>query len=191
MQEKMKIHLLGPSCSGTSTLGKLISEKYNIPWFDTDDIFWVKTDPPFTIKREVDERINILKKIIDENNSFVLSGSALKWGDFMKEYLDLVIYKYVDQETRIKRLIEREKRRYGNRIEAGNDMHNIHKEFVEWNKKYETGGMDMRSRKSELNWIMDLKCMVRKLEEDRKPDEELKIIERIISETKELAENVQ
>ena len=127
----MKIHLLGPSCSGTSTLGKLIAEKYNILWIDTDDIFWVKTNPPFTTKREINERIKLLEEILEKNESLVLSGSALKWGDFIKNYLDIIIYKYVDQDIRIKRLIAREKSRYGNRIDSGNDMYEIHKEFVE------------------------------------------------------------
>jgi len=176
----MKIHLLGPSCSGTSTLGKLIAEKYNIPWFDTDDIFWVKTDPPFTTKRERNERIKLLKDVFDKNNSLVLSGSAIEWGDFTKDYLDLVIYKYVEQEIRIKRLLKREKSRHGNRIEYGNDMYEKHIEFLEWNKKYETGGMDMRSRKSELSWISDVKCKVIKLEQNILPEEELKIVSKEI-----------
>ena len=172
----MKIHLLGPSCSGTSTLGKLIGEKYNIPWFDTDEIFWIKTNPPFTTKRERNERIKILKEMFKENSSLVLSGSAMEWGDFIKDYLDVIIYKYVIQEIRIKRLLAREKERYGNRIEIGNDMYEIHKEFIEWNKKYETGGMEMRSRKKELSWISDVNCKIIKLEQDKKPEEELKIV---------------
>jgi adenylate kinase family enzyme len=176
----MKIHLLGPSCSGTSTLGKLIARKYKIPWYDTDDIFWIKTDPPFTTKREKNERINILKEIFEKNNSLVLSGSALRWGDFIKDHLDIIIYKYVKQEIRIKRLLEREKNRYGNRIDPGNDMHEIHKEFVAWNKKYETGGMEMRSKKSEMSWLDDVKCEIIKLEENKTPEEELKIASEII-----------
>ena len=176
----MKIHLLGPSCSGTSTLGKLIAEKYNIPWFDTDNIFWIKTNPPFTAKRERNERIKLLEDIFGKNNSLVLSGSAIKWGDFIKDYFDIIIYKYVEQEIRIKRLLEREKNRYGNRIDLGNDMYEIHKEFVEWNKKYETGGMEMRSRKSELSWISDIKCKIIKFEENEPPEEELKIVSKEI-----------
>jgi len=180
----MKIHLLGPSCSGTSTLGKLIAEKYNIPWFDTDEIFWIKTDPPFTTKREINERIKMLENIFNVNSSLVLSGSAIKWGDSMKNRLDLVVYKYVDQETRIKRLMAREIERYGNRIEFGNDMYDAHKKFVEWNKKYETGGMDMRSGKSELLWINDIKCKIIKLEENRTTEEELKIVSKEIDQIK-------
>jgi adenylate kinase family enzyme len=172
----MKIHLLGPSCSGTTTLGKLIAEKYDILWFDTDDIFWIKTEPPYTTKREKNERIKLLEDIFTKNVSLVLSGSALEWGDFIKNYLDLIIFKYVDQENRIKRLMAREIERYGNRIDIGNDMYEIHKEFIEWNKKYETGGMEMRSRKSELAWISDAKCKVMKLENNELPENELKIV---------------
>jgi len=172
----MKIHLLGPSCSGTSTLGKLITKKYNIPWFDTDEIFWIKTNPPFTAKRKTNERIKLLEDIIKENNSLVLSGSALQWGDFIKNHMDIIILKYTDQENRIKRLIAREKERYGNRIDPGNDMYETHKEFIEWNKKYETGGMGMRSRESELAWISDAKCKILKLENNDPPEEELKIV---------------
>jgi adenylate kinase family enzyme len=176
----MKIHLLGPSCSGTSTLGKLIAGKYKIPWYDTDDIFWVKTDPPFTTKREKNERINILKNIFAKNNSLVLSGSAMGWGDFIKNNVDIVIYKYVEQGIRIKRLLEREKNRYGKRIELGNDMYEVHKEFIEWNKNYENGGMDMRSRKSELTWLEDIQCKIIKIEESILPNEELEIVSKVI-----------
>jgi adenylate kinase family enzyme len=172
----MKIHLLGPSCSGTSTLGKLIAKKYNIPCFDSDDIFWIKTSPPFTTKREKSERTKILMDIFDKNNSLVLSGSAMDWGDFIKNHLDIVIYKYVEQEVRIKRLMARETERYGNRIEPGNDMYEIHKEFIEWNKKYEIGGMEMRSRKSELFWISDVNCKIIKLEQNAPSEKELEIV---------------
>lgn len=172
----MKIHLLGPSCSGTTTLGKLIAKEYKIPWYDSDDIFWIKTDPPFTQKRELNERIRTLQEIFKNNNSFVLSGSALKWGDSIKNSLDIVIYKYVEQDIRIQRLLARERQRYGNRIDPGNDMYQIHKEFVEWAKKYETGGMEMRSKKSELEWIKDIKCKIIMLEGNKPPEDELRIV---------------
>ena len=139
---------------------------------------------PYTTKREKNDRIKILENIFLQNDSLVLSGSALKWGDFIRDRLDLIILKYVDQENRIKRLMAREKERYGNRIDPGNDMHEIHKEFIEWNKKYETGGMEMRSRKSELEWISNIKCKVIKLENNDPLEEELKIVSKEIKEIK-------
>jgi hypothetical protein len=98
----MKIHLLGPTCSGTSTLGKLIADSLNIPWFDTDELSWVKTDPPFTTMKERAQRIKNLKEVFEHNNSLVLSGAVIPWGNFIVNYLDIVIYKYVDQEIRLR-----------------------------------------------------------------------------------------
>ncbi len=177
----MKIHLLGPSCSGTTTLGKLIAKEYKIPWYDSDDIFWIKTDPPFTQKRELHERIEMLQEIFKNNDSLVLSGSVLKWGDSIKNLLDIVIYKYAEQDIRIQRLLAREKQRYGDRINPGNDMHQIHKEFVEWAKKYEVGGMEMRSKKSELEWIKDITGKLIMLEGNEAPEDELQFVLRTIA----------
>ena len=176
----MRIHLLGPSGSGTSTLGKLIAENFNIPWFDSDEISWIKTDPPFTINRKRDERIKLLKEILMNNNSFVLSGAVRTWGDFISDYLDIVIYKYVEQQIRIKRLLERAKNRYGNRFYPGSDVYKLHEQLVDYTKKYETGGMDIRSRMSHLSWLNTLNCEIIRLEGDKTPEEELKIIKEII-----------
>ncbi len=63
----MKIHLLGPSGSGTSTLGKALGDRLGRPWFDSDDFFWIPTDPPFTTKRPADERGRLLAATLAEN----------------------------------------------------------------------------------------------------------------------------
>ena len=172
----MKIQLIGPTCSGTSTLGKLIAESFNIPWFDADDILWEKTDPPFTIQKEKIERIKILESIFEKNISLVLSGWTGEWGDIIKNKLDLVIYKYVEQDIRIERLYGREKQRYGNRIDPGNDMYIRFKGLEEYIKLYETGGMNIRSRIRQLHWLNDLKCKIIKLEKNISLEEELKIV---------------
>ena len=38
----MKIHLLGSSGSGTSTIGKILAKKLNIHFFESDDFFGKK-----------------------------------------------------------------------------------------------------------------------------------------------------
>lgn len=50
------VQILGASGSGTTTLGKAISEKYDSKHLDTDDYFWLPTDPKYTTKREPSER---------------------------------------------------------------------------------------------------------------------------------------
>ena len=177
----MKIHLLGPSCSGQSTLGKLISQKYQIPYFDTDDIVWIETDPPFSVQRKNIEKMELLERIFENNNSLILGGAAIWSGNFIKNFLDLVIYKYVEQEIRIKRLLERYKK-YGNRILPGNDMYENFNKLLEYMKGYETGGMEMRSKKQQLSWLEDINCKIIKLEGEKTLEEELKIVTEEIDE---------
>ena len=179
----MKIHLLGPSGSGTTTLGKALASALSIPHFDSDHFFWIPTVPPFTTKRPAHERIIMLESALGGLDSWILSGSMLTWGDFLKPVLDVVIYKYVRREIRIPRLLKREKERYGDRINPGHDMHIQHVEFIDWAKEYETGGLDMRSKASEEDWMNDLKCRIIRIENEIPLKEELSIVLSVINDS--------
>ncbi len=176
----MKIHILGPSGSGTTTLGRALSAKFDIPHFDSDDFFWLDTDPPFTEKRSIEDRIRLLESTLGEHDSWILSGSMMKWGDFLIPQLELVIYLYVEKEIRIERLKDRERKNFGSRIDPGNDMYENHREFIEWASSYEDGGMDMRSRMSEEAWVGKLKCRVLRIEGEMGVNEEVGIVEKRI-----------
>ena len=176
----MKIHLLGPCGSGTSTVGRLIAKKYNYAWFDSDDFYWHKTNPPYTQKRTIDERINLINATLEQYDSWVLSGSMLKWGNHLRDAFDLVIYLYVDKDKRIKRLEKRERQNFGDRIDPGNDMGEIHKAFIEYSKRYEDGGMDIRSRLSENEWMKELKCKILRIESNMETEDEIELVSREI-----------
>ena len=45
---KNVIHIFGAFGSGTTTLGKKICEELGYTLMDTDDYFWMPTDPKFT-----------------------------------------------------------------------------------------------------------------------------------------------
>ena len=55
-----RIHILGASGSGTTTLGRALAERLQYPHFDTDDYFWLPTDPPYTQQRARTERAQLL-----------------------------------------------------------------------------------------------------------------------------------
>lgn len=48
-----RIHILGASGSGTTTLAERLSQEFGYTHLDTDNFFWVKTDPAFKQIREV------------------------------------------------------------------------------------------------------------------------------------------
>lgn len=155
---KSVIHIYGASGSGTSTLGKAIAKQLGYTFMDTDDYFWVPTNPKYTTKRNVTERLQLMNKDISQSDKIVISGSFVDWGDELIPYLTLAIRVVTDKEVRIKRLKEREKEHFGSRIEPGGDMYENHMEFLAWAAAYETGDISMRSKAKHDEWEKLLLC---------------------------------
>lgn len=155
---KNVIHIYGASGSGTSTLGRKISEELGYKFMDTDDYFWLPTDLQYTTKRSKEERIALMKKDISENDNVVISGSLVDWGDELIPLFTLAVRMVTDTEIRIKRLKIREKKKFGDRIMPRGDMYANHMEFIEWAGKYDTGSVDMRSKAKHDEWQKRLMC---------------------------------
>ena len=164
---------MGASGSGTTSLGRALSQELNIPHFDTDDFFWEETDPPFTEIRSTDKRKELIKEVIEDKDSWIISGSLTKWGDFLIPLFDIVIFLYVEKDIRIHRLKKREKERFGSRIEPGGDMYKNHEEFIAWASSYDKGGMEMRSKTREEAWLERLDCKVVKIIGDVSVEEQI------------------
>jgi adenylate kinase family enzyme len=153
-----KVHILGASGSGTSTLGKLLETKYQFKHLDTDDYYWLPTNPPFTESREREERIHLLRQDILQNEKCVISGSLCGWGDVFIPYFDLVIRVVTPTDLRIDRIKQRELKRFGKRILPGGDMYEEHQAFLEWASTYDIGGIDMRSKALHDKWLKQISC---------------------------------
>jgi len=160
------IHILGASGSGTSTLGRAIAQSFGHVHLDTDDYFWEPTDPPFQRPREREHRLALLGAGLDAHPRWVLSGSLCGWGDVFIPRFDLVIFLLVPQEIRLARLLERERRCYGEEaLAAGGAMHAGHTAFMTWAAGYDDGGEEMRSRRQHETWLAALPCPCLRLEE--------------------------
>ncbi|HEX3075602.1 MAG TPA: hypothetical protein VHQ24_01900, partial [Lachnospiraceae bacterium] len=152
------IHIYGASGSGTTTLGRKICDELGYTFMDTDDYFWMPTNPMYTTKRDREERIALMRNEIEKANNVVISGSLVDWGDVLIPLFTLVIRLETDTDVRIERLGIREKQMFGKRIEVGGDMYENHKEFIEWAKAYDTGNVDMRSKANHDEWQKLLQC---------------------------------
>ncbi|MBB4442474.1 MULTISPECIES: ATP-binding protein [Rhizobium] len=147
------IHVMGASGSGTTSLGLALAEKLDIAHLDTDDFFWLPTDPPFTTPRDADERIGLLLDEVARHEDWILSGSALKWGRPLEPLYDLIVFLRIDPELRMARILAREIARYGNRISPGGDMAIKSGEFLEWAASYDTAGPERRSLAAHEQWL--------------------------------------
>lgn len=155
---KNVIHIFGASGSGTTTLGKKISEDLGCRFMDADDYFWLPSDPKYTAKRGIRERIDLITKDIEAVNQAVLSGSLAGWGDILIPFFRLAVRLEVPTDIRIQRLEQREHSAFGARIQPGGDMYPHHLEFIRWAKAYDDGDIHMRSRARHDEWQKLLPC---------------------------------
>ena len=148
-----RIHVTGASGTGVTTLGIALATRLRVPHFDTDDFYWLPTNPPFTAKRPAAERITLLSERLASRAGWVLSGSALKWGEPLEPLYDLIIFLTLNPQVRMDRIRRREFARYGDRIEPGGDMAEISSAFLAWAAAYDTAGEGQRSRVAHEAWL--------------------------------------
>lgn len=108
-----RIHSTGASGSATTTLGRSLAASIGCPHFDTDDYFWLPTNPPFQQRRPSPERDTMLGEDLAHYPAWVLSGAVGMWGDGFIPLLDLVIFLWVPPAARLARLAERARPRFG------------------------------------------------------------------------------
>jgi len=175
-----RVHILGASGVGTSTLGKALAEKLNYCHFDTDDYYWLPPKYSFTQARERNERQSVLMSDLKKHDNWILSGSLCGWGDIFIPFFDVVIYLWIPKDIRINRLIEREKQIYGENIEPGGKKYNQFLEFIEWASKYDDGDIDIRSKALHEEWLSSLKCPVARIEGDLSVEERMNSVLKLI-----------
>lgn len=178
---RRRLHITGASGSGTTTLGQALASAFGWRHFDTDDYFWLPTDPPFQAQRPVPERQALLDADLTASDAWVLSGSIGAWGEPFIPLFDLVVFLTVPTPMRLARLAERERRRFGEAALApGGVMHAIHAQFMAWAAGYDEGGIEMRSRQRHEAWLAALPCPVLRLEGEGSVEEQVAEVKRII-----------
>ena len=95
------------------------SDRLGVPHLDTDDFYWLPTNPPFTTKRPAAKRITLLLERLASRPGWVLSGRALNWGEPFEPLYDFIVFLTLDPNVRMDRIRRRELARYGDRIQPG------------------------------------------------------------------------
>ena len=177
-----RIHILGASGSGTTTLGRALSKRFGYVQLDTDDYFWEPTDPPFQCPRDRHERQTLLVAALHAYPRWVLSGSLCGWGDLFIPRFDLVIFLWVPAEVRLARLRERERHRFGTEaLTPGGARHDAHIAFINWAAAYDEGGEDMLSRRRHEQWLTALPCSCLRLEGALTIEEQVARVARVLA----------
>jgi len=152
-----RIHILGASGSGTTTLGAAIADRLGVEHLDSDDYYWKATPVRFSEKRQVKERLRMIETDIANVGSWVLSGSLCSWGDSLVDRFTHVIFLQTPWKIRESRLLIREEQRYkGIDSEHRADQEKNGKAFLEWAERYDIAGLEQRSLITHEHWLKAL-----------------------------------
>jgi adenylate kinase family enzyme len=157
------IHIFGASGAGTSALGRELARETGLQLFEADAFLWQPTDPPYRTTRAADERLRLLRSSLISHGAWVLAGSIVGWGNGVVHLFQLAVFLHAPTEIRLARLRSRERARFGNRIALGGDMHDQHRDFIDWASRYDEGGPEIRSRRAHDRWTQTLTCPVLRL----------------------------
>jgi adenylate kinase family enzyme len=177
-----RIHIVGASGSGTTTLGAALARELGCVHLAVDWFFWLPSDPPFEQARPPDTRLALLKQALDSASAWTISGSLCGWDDPLIPLFSLVVFLWLPSGVRLARLREREIARYGPAaIEAGGSYHDRYGKFAEWASAYDEGDLRLRSRRLHETWLAKLDCPVMRLEGDMPPEAQTATVMRRLS----------
>jgi len=178
---KQRIHILGASGSGTTTIAGLVCDALGYKHFDTDSYFWKPTEEPFTEIRPKEERLELMTRDLTDYEQWVLSGSLDGWGNPLLPLFDMVVFVYVPTDVRVERLKKREFNRYGDAVLPNGKRHESTREFIEWAAEYDFGTREGRNLPRHESWLENLKNPVLRIVNDNL-DESVRMVIKAIEE---------
>ena len=146
---RSRVHVTGASGSGTTTLARALADRWAVPHADTDDYFWMPTNPPYVSTRPAPNRVALMREVFVPREAWVLSGSLGDWGESVVAECDAVVFLSLDPAERIRRLEQREVQR-----RAGGEYDPVAwDEFLDWAKGYDDPSFEGRSRAGQEAWL--------------------------------------
>lgn len=148
---RCKVHVMGASGSGTTTLARALADHWSVPHADADDYFWVPSDPPYVEKRPEDDRLSLMRDVFVPREAWVLSGSMTGWGEAVVDECDAIVFLTLDPEERLRRLEAREvHRRAGRTFDA-----DAWEAFLDWARSYDDPAFGGRSLVGHEKWLAE------------------------------------
>ena len=143
------IAILGMNGAGKSTLAHALAKVTGFAEMDVEDYYFPEQrasrlhalehdtvaetehlgELPFSVPRSKAEVETLLREAIPTDNGFILAGVTLNFSADILSRLDLAVLLETPVDTRIRRIEDREKRRFGDRVLPGGDMYEQQAEF--------------------------------------------------------------
>lgn len=158
MSQVSKIHIVGASGTGKSTLAKRLSKELGIPHYDLDD---VRYPPKINKKQSYEERLPTVEKIANEDKWVVEGIYTNSWVHLLIREADQIIWLDLPLSTTLPRLFRRYIRdringtdRYGFRNFLKLIRWSIHYHFPD--SMYDSSDEDKHVTKKKSNNLLSL-----------------------------------
>lgn len=173
----MKIHILGASGSGVTTLGNALGKKLAIPYFDSDNYYWEKSDPPFTIKRDINERYAVVNQLLHQHDDWIFGGSVISWDMSVFPAFDLIVFLWIPASVRMERIKAREYARYGDHMYNDPQQKKSTEDFLIWAADYDNNtGIATRTLQAQEAWLAKRTCPVLEIRGDYTTEQRVAVI---------------
>ena len=146
---RCRLHVMGASGAGTTTLARAMANHWAVPHADADDYFWVPSDPPYVEKRAEADRVALMRGLFVPREAWVLSGSMMGWGEEIVAECDAVVFLTLDPGVRLDRLRARERFRQEGRVADPTAWD----EFLTWASGYDDPSFTGRSLAAHEQWL--------------------------------------
>ena len=159
-----RIHILGASGSGTTTLGEALATHLALLFFDSVQFYWENWPIDFLKKREPDVRERLLHASLSSATEWILSGSIDGWKSEIENRFSHLIFLYLEPTLRMQRLRQREVDRFGEAALApGGSQREDATYFLTWASHYDDGTREGRSLPRHEAWMKGLSCPLLRL----------------------------
>ena len=141
--KKEGIAIVGLNGSGKSTLGHALAKELHYYEIDVEDYYFPEQkesrraaldgeygdngtylgNMPYSVARTEEEVEEGIAKDIATHPKYILTGVTLTWREEILSTIRYVFWLKTDTEERVRRVKDREERRWGNRVAEGGDMY--------------------------------------------------------------------
>jgi adenylate kinase family enzyme len=181
-QQRLKLHIFGASGTGVTTLGRALAAEWDFPYFDSDDYFWHRTDPPFVLRRDRGERNALMKADLDREERCILGGSVINWErpedpERVFPIWDLMVFLWLPPDLRMARIRAREYGRYGDVIYNDPERRRHYEEFIAWCADYDHAtGIASRTLIAHEEFLRGWKGPLLEMREDLTTSERMRLV---------------
>lgn len=186
------IAIVGLNGSGKSTLGHALAKALNLYEIDVEDYYFPEQresrkaaldgeygvncsylgDMPYSVSRTKDEVQKAIVEDISSHPRYVMTGVTINWSDEILSTIKHVFWLKTETEERVRRVKDREEKRWGDRVTEGGDMYEQQKSF----RELIAGLTEDKVQRS----IDKLDCAVIQIDGTRSVSDNLSIIMKIV-----------